>query len=98
MNKRNFEKLSLEQIADKFNISQTEAEIYKLKSELRAEIQSLADETGITHQEIADSSGVPRSSVTGIISGSLSKVSIERLIRIAGALGKKIELRLRDSA
>ena len=72
--------------------------VAEIKAGLTKEIIGIVNKKGVTHREIAALSGVPRSAVTGIISGSLQKVSIERLIRILGVLGKTVELRLKKAA
>jgi predicted DNA-binding protein (UPF0251 family) len=46
------------------------------------------DRRGLTHAELAAHSGVSRSAVTGILSGSLQKVTIDRvLLRLVEAAG-----------
>ena len=52
----------------------------------------------LTHKEVAELSGVPRSAITGIINGSLQKVSIDRPIRILRTLGKTVELKIKKAA
>ncbi|MEX0798285.1 MAG: XRE family transcriptional regulator [Bacteriovoracaceae bacterium] len=72
--------------------------VAEMKAKLTKEIIKTIKKQGLTHKEVADLSGVPRSAVTGIINGSLQKVSIDRLIRILGTLGKTIELKIKKAA
>ena len=70
----------------------------EMKARLIKEMIKTIKGKGLTHQDVSDLSGVPRSAITGIVNGSLQKVSIERLIRIVTALGKAIELKIKSVA
>ena len=72
--------------------------VAEMKAKLTKEIIKDINKRGLTHKEVSELSGVPRSAVTGIINGSLQKVSIDRLIRILGTLGKTIELKIKTAA
>lgn len=72
--------------------------VAEMKAKLTKEIIKAIDQKELTHKEVAELSGVPRSAVTGIINGSLQKVSIDRLIRILGTLGRKVELKVKAAA
>ena len=52
----------------------------------------------LTHAEVAEYSGVARSTVTGIVNGSLQSVSIDRLLRVLSALGMSVEVKIKKSA
>ena len=72
--------------------------IAEIKAKMTKEIIKIIDKKGITHQKLADLSGVPRSAITGIINGSLQKVSITRLVRLLVALGQTVDLRIKKIA
>ena len=72
--------------------------VAEMKAKLTKEIIKTISKEELTHREVAELSGVPRSAVTGIINGSLQKVSIDRLIRILGTLGKTVELKIKKAA
>ena len=72
--------------------------IATMKAKLTKEIIKIMDRQGVTHREVAELSGVPRSAVTGIVNGSLQNVSIERLVRILGTLGKTVKLKVKAAA
>lgn len=72
--------------------------IAEMKASLTKEIIKAIDKKKLTHKDVAELSGVPRSAITGIVNGSLQKVSIDRLIRIVGSLGKKVELKYKNAA
>jgi len=79
-------------LANALGLSEDQGSLSQLKAKLTKEIILTIQEQEVTHQEVADLSGVPRSAITGIVNGSLQKVTLDRLVRIIGALGKKIEL------
>jgi transcriptional regulator with XRE-family HTH domain len=53
---------------------------------------------GLTHAELAARSGLSRSAVTGILSGSLQKVTIDRVLRLVEAAGLEADIRVRRAA
>ncbi len=53
---------------------------------------------GLTHAELAKRSGLPRSAVTGILSGSLQRVTIDRLLRLLDGAGLRADIRVRRAA
>jgi predicted XRE-type DNA-binding protein len=58
-----------------------------LKAELISAVIKVIEKQNLTHAEIAKRSKLPRSAVTGIISGSLQKVTIDRILKLVGAVG-----------
>ena len=52
----------------------------------------------LTHSQLAKRSGLPRTAVTGILSGSLQKVTIDRVLRLVEAAGLEAEVRVRRAA
>ena len=69
-----------------------------LKAQLIAAICRETERRGLTHAELAASSGLPRSAVTGILSGSLQKVPIDRVLRLVEAAGLEAEIKVRRAA
>ena len=69
-----------------------------LKAKLIAAVLREADRRGLTHAALASSAGLPRSAVTGILSGSLQKVTIDRVLRLVEAAGLEAEIRVRRAA
>ena len=72
--------------------------IAEIKAKMVKEVAQSVEKRGMTHQELSDLSGVPRSAITGIINGSLQKVSIARLIRLLVALGNTVDLKIKKIA
>ncbi len=78
----------------------TEEELQKLniKAEKRIalrQIRELRESYKITQDTLSLKSGVPRSTISKIETGKRN-VSIEKLIKIANALGKDLEIRFVD--
>jgi hypothetical protein len=49
---------------------------------------------GMRYVELAARSSLPRRAVTGIFSGSLQKVTIDRVLRLVDAAGLEAEIRV----
>ena len=69
-----------------------------MKAQIIAAVLKVAQDESLTHTEIALRSKLPRSAVTGILSGSLQKVTIDRLLRLADAVGLSAHLTLKKTA
>jgi len=89
---------NLSDLAVDLGLPADRGDVAEMKAKFVFEIIKSIKKQGLTHQEVSDLSGVPRSAVTGIVNGSLQKVSIERLIRILSTLGKRVEFKVRSAA
>jgi predicted XRE-type DNA-binding protein len=69
-----------------------------LKARLIAAVLRETARRNLTHVDLAERSGLPRSAVTGILSGSLQKVTINRVLRIVEAAGLEADIRVRRAA
>jgi predicted XRE-type DNA-binding protein len=69
-----------------------------LKARLIAAVLREVDRRGLTHAALAAGAGLPRSAVTGILSGSLQKVTIDRVLRLVEAAGLEADIRIRRAA
>ena len=69
-----------------------------LKARLIAAVLRETARRKLTHADLAARSGLPRSAVTGILSGSLQKVTIDRVLRLVEAAGLEADIRVRRSA
>lgn len=85
-------------LAVSLGVSKERGQLAELKSRLTKEIKKFIELNELTHQELADLSGVPRSAITGIINGSLQKVTLDRLLRVLFSLGVKIEMKIKTAA
>jgi predicted XRE-type DNA-binding protein len=69
-----------------------------IKARLIAAVLREVSRQRLTHATLATRSGLPRSSVSGILSGSLQKVTIDRVLRLVEAAGLKADIRVRRAA
>jgi predicted XRE-type DNA-binding protein len=70
----------------------------RLKAKLVAAIRREIERQELSHEKVAKLAGVARTNVTGIISGSVTSVTLDLLVRIAVALGLSMALEIRKSA
>ena len=66
-----------------------------MKAQLITAVLKGVEAQRLTHAEVAKRSGLPRSAVTGILSGSLQKVTIDRVLRLVEAVGLVAEVRVK---
>ena len=69
-----------------------------VKAQLIAAVLREVHRRELTHAELAARSGLPRSAVTGILSGSLQKVTVDRVLRLVEAAGLEADIRVRRAA
>ncbi len=91
-------KTTTAQLSRMLSIPKTRALEATLKAQLIAAVVKEVDRRGLTHAELAQRSGLPRSAVTGILAGSLQRVTIDRLLRLVEAAGLEAALRIRRAA
>lgn len=91
-------KTSATNLAKQIGIPKSRALEATLKARLIAAVVREAGRRGLTHATLAARSGLPRSAVTGILSGSLQKVTIDRVLRLVEAAGLEAEIRIRRAA
>ena len=89
---------SIDDFGRDLGLSDEQIEISRLKTKLKKRIRKRAAEVGIPISEIAKSCGLGRTSVSGIINGSLQSVSLERLLRLAFALELTVDMRIKVAA
>jgi predicted XRE-type DNA-binding protein len=85
-------------IAELLNISNSRGMEATIKAQLIAGICSAVEKGGLTHQELSKRSGLPCSAVTGILTGSLQKITIDRILKLVEAVGLIAEVKLRRAA
>ena len=91
-------KTSPAQLARQLGIPKSRGLEAVLKAQMIAAVVREVGRRRLTHVELAARSGLPRSAVTGILSGSLQKVTIDRVLRLLEAAGLKAEVRVRRAA
>jgi predicted XRE-type DNA-binding protein len=85
-------------ISRMLGISRARAMEAVIKAELIAAVTKSIDRLGMTHAEVAERAVLPRSAVTGILSGSLQRVTIDRVLRLVEAMGLTAEVRVEPAA
>jgi predicted XRE-type DNA-binding protein len=91
-------KTSAEKLAKELGISRARGIEAVIKAQLIRAVIDAADRQRITHTQISKKSGVPRSAVTGILSGSLQKVTLDRVLKLVEAVNLTAEVRTRKAA
>lgn len=94
----NMKPSSSRKLAEMLNIHPARSLEALFKAQLISAIIAASKKKGISHAELARRSAVPRSAVTGILSGSLQKVTINRLLRLLEAVELRADIRIRDAA
>lgn len=89
---------SAAELAKMFGTSHARAMEAIFKAQMTTAILEVVKKEKITHAQIAAKTGIPRSAVTGILSGSMQKVTLDRLLKIVEAVGLVPELKLRKAS
>ncbi len=80
-------KSTSQEIAELVGVSHSRGVEAVLKAQLITAVIKEVETQHLTHAELAKRSKLPRSAVTGIISGSLQKVTIDRILKLVDAVG-----------
>ena len=91
-------KTSAKKFSKDLNISKARGLEAVIRAGLIHEINKIVKKKKLTHEKIAELSGMGRSSVTGILSGSLQKVTIDRILKIIEAVGLEAEIKVKRAA
>ena len=75
-----------------------EAANLTLRSELMDEIEAIIKEGGWTQAEAAKRCGVTQPRINDLMRGRIARFSIDALVNIASALGRKVRVSLDDAA
>jgi predicted XRE-type DNA-binding protein len=69
-----------------------------IKAQLITAVLDAVKKQKLTHAELAKRSGLPRSAVTGILSGSLQKITIDRVLKLVEAANLVAEVKVKSAA
>lgn len=83
------------ELARKLGIAPARGMEAVIKAQLISAVIKVAEAEGLTHAEVAKRSGLPRSAVTGILSGSLQKITIDRVLKLIEAVGLVAEVKVK---
>ena len=78
--------------------SPEEAANLSLRSDLMMKIVKIVKENGWTQAEAAKRSGVTQPRINDLLRGRIARFSIDALVNIASALGRKVRVRLDNAA
>ena len=78
--------------------SPEEAANLTLRSDLMDEIEGIIKSNGWTQAEVAKRCGVTQPRINDMLRGRIARFSLDALVNIASALGRKVRLRLEDAA
>jgi predicted XRE-type DNA-binding protein len=85
-------------LARKLGVSRARGMEAVIKAQLIDAVMKETERRGLTHAELARRSGLSRSVVTGILAGSLQKVTIDRILRLVEAADLVAEVRVKTAA
>jgi predicted XRE-type DNA-binding protein len=91
-------KTSAQELSKKLRISPARGMEAVIKAQLISAVIKSISKEGMTHAELAQRSGLSRSVVTGILSGSLQRVTIDRILRLVDAARLVAEVRVKAAA
>lgn len=91
-------KTSATSLAKQLGIRKSRALEAVIKAQLISAVAKEAKRRNLTHAKLATLSGLSRTTVTGILSGSLQRVTIDRVLRLVEAVGLEAELKIRRAA
>ena len=94
-------KLEYEEFAnvwDAIEDTPEEAANLTLRSDLMNQIEELIQESGWTQAEAAKHCGVTQPRINDLLRGRISRFSLDALVNIASALGRKVTVSLDDAA
>jgi len=85
-------------LAKALGLPRTRAMEAIVKAELISAVIAEVERQGLTHAVLAKRADLSRSTVTGILAGSLQKVTIDRILRLVDAAGLEAHVRVRRAA
>jgi predicted XRE-type DNA-binding protein len=91
-------KTSGREIAKLLGISPARGMEAVIKAQLITAVLEAVKKQKLTHAELAKRSGLPRSAVTGILSGSLQKITIDRVLKLVEAANLVAEVKVKSAA
>ena len=78
--------------------TQEEAANLRLRSALMRQIAEIVESSGWTQADAADRCGVTQPRINDLLRGRISRFSLDALVNIAAALGRKITVKVEDAA
>jgi predicted XRE-type DNA-binding protein len=89
-----FEAKNIEELCSLMGLPESEAPKIKIRLGLAKAIRRAVEKKELTHVEASEKAGVGPTVMTAIMNGNLDKISTDRLIDIAQALGLRLQLKV----
>ena len=89
-----FEAKNIEDLCILMGLPETEAPKLRIRLDLAKAIRRVIEKKGLTHVRASEKTGVGRTVITAILNGNLDKISTDRLMDVAQALGLKLQLKV----
>jgi len=89
-----FEAKNIEELCSLMGLPESEAPKIKIRLGLAKAIRRAVEKKELTHVEASEKANIGRTVMTAIMNGNLDKISTDRLIDIAQALGLRLQLRV----
>ena len=89
-----FEAKNLQELCTLMGLPESEAPKLRIRLDLAKGIRRAIEKKSFTHAEAAQETGIGRTVITAIMNGNLNKISTDRLIDIAQALGLRLHLKV----
>jgi len=78
--------------------SPAEAANLRLRSDLMSKITVIVEKNGWTQAEAAQRCGISQPRINDLLRGRISRFSLDALVNIAAALGRRVKVTLHDAA
>ena len=89
-----FEAKNLAELCTLMGLPESEAPKLRIRLDLAKAIRRTLEKKDMTHAVASKKTGIGRTVITAIMNGNLDKISTDRLIDIAQALGLKLHLKV----
>ncbi|PIT99088.1 MAG: hypothetical protein COT74_11605 [Bdellovibrionales bacterium CG10_big_fil_rev_8_21_14_0_10_45_34] len=89
-----FEAKNLDELCSLLGLPESEAPKLRMRLDLAKAIRKTIEKKELTHAQASVKTGIGRTVITAIMNGNLDKISTDRLIDIAQALGLKLHLKV----
>ena len=89
-----FEAKNLAELCRLMGLPESEAPKLQIRLDLAKAIRRTIEKKDLTHIKASEKTGMGRTVITAIMNGNLDKISTDRLIDIAQALGLKLHLKV----
>jgi len=85
-------------IFDHLDFDPAEAESLRLRSELMRAIEAHVIQSGLTQAQAAKTLGVSQPRLNDLLRGRIGKFSLDALVNMLAAMGRKVQLTVRKAA